>query len=261
MKRELFRSYCKRYLTKTYVKPRHCQISFVVSFQRYIYVLVIEYSECPEGNPMKRNHWYAVRNQSLAVYARTAGFDLAMYHSYSDKAKTELRKRAVSAAMLAIQAASEESGCDVSSIKTGVYVIALSNPLSVQYRHRRSQVIYIGIGNIFGRIKSHFDNKLFDFMLDLSGANFDFYFAKPALAGTAAYYKHVEHLMLEHFSNQCGGMDDQRRFPLLNKNAGSNKYFSGGSTWWKKPLMAAGKTPLWELKPTKFSDFAPLDGK
>jgi hypothetical protein len=207
---------------------------------------------------MKPNHWYAIRGQSLAVYARTAGFDLAMYHDYSEEIQTELRKQAVKAAIFAIQAASEEIGCNVGSIKSGVYVIALSKPLSVQYRHGRSQVIYIGIGNILGRIKSHFEHKLFEFMLDLSGANFDFYFAKPARPGTAEYYKHVEHLMLEHFSSQYGGMDKLRRFPILNKNAGSNKYFSDGLEWWKKPLLATGKRPLWELKPTKFSDFAPL---
>ena len=58
---------------------------------------------------------------------------------------------------------------------------------------------------------------------------------------------------------QYGGMDDKRRFPILNKNAGNNKELKGGTDWWRKPLKAAGRRPLWELKPTDFSDFAPLD--
>lgn len=208
---------------------------------------------------MKKNNWYAVKNQSLAVYARNAGFDLAVYHDYSEAVQMELRKRAVKEALHAIKSACDDKGLDIGSIKNGVYVITLSNPLSIQYRTGRSQVIYIGIGNIMGRVKTHFDNKLFDFMLGLAGADFDFYFALPALSGTAAYFKHVEHLMLEYFSEQYGGMGDKRRFPILNKNAGNNKEYAGGSDWWKKPLKASGKRPLWELKPTDFSDFAPLD--
>lgn len=208
---------------------------------------------------MKKNVWYGVRGQSLAVYARYAGFDLALYEDYDKKVQAELRNRAVKEALFAIKSACWEQGFNVESVKTGVYVIALSNPLSIQYRHKRSQVIYIGRGNIMGRIKTHFDRKLFDFMLGLSGANFDFYFAKPARPGTKNYFVHVEHLMLDYFSAQYGGMDEKRRFPILNKSAGNNRHYAEGTDWWKKPLKAIGRRPLWELMPTDFSDFAPLD--
>jgi hypothetical protein len=207
---------------------------------------------------MKKNHWYEVRNQSLAIYARNAGFDLAVYHDYSVKAREMLRGRAVREALLAIESECEEQGLDVWSVTKGVYVIALSNPLSVKYQKGRSQVIYIGMGYIMGRLKAHFNNKLFDFMLDLSGANFDFYVACPALAGTAMYYKQVEHHMLEYFHDQFDGVHEQRRYPILNKNAGTNMKYPGGTDWWKKPLKASGRRPLWELTPSKFSDFAPL---
>lgn len=210
---------------------------------------------------MKSNHWYPVKNQSLAIYARQAGFDLAMYHQYHEQVQLELRARTVTEAMKSIALACwEDHDFDLSDVKTGIYVISLSNPLSIQYRKRRSQVIYIGRGNIFGRIKSHFEHKLFDFMLGLSGADFDFHFSRPALAGTGGYYKHVEHLMLEYFSETYEGMDNKRRFPILNKNAGTFMGYAGGNNiWWKKPLKAQGKRPLWEIKPTDFSDFAPLD--
>jgi hypothetical protein len=161
----------------------------------------------------------------------------------------------VKQALLAIETACPE----VVAVKRGVYVISLSSPLSIGYRYGPSQVIYIGIGNIMGRIKTHFNDKLFDFMLSLSGANFDFWFARPARQGTAEYFKHVEYLMLEWFSDQYGGLNDERRFPILNKNAGADKDLKRGSIWWKKPLKATGKWPRWELKPTKFSRFAALD--
>ena len=208
---------------------------------------------------ISRNHWYSVKGQSLAIYARDAGFDLAMYDEYTEPVQAELRRRAVRAAMYAIQTACEENGFDIASVKRGVYVISLAHPLSVQYMRGRSQVIYIGLGNILNRIKAHFDNTLFDFMLSLSGADFDFNFAYPALRRANTYYKHVEHLMLDHFYEKFGGTDKIRKYPILNTNAGANQNFVGGTDWWKTPLKAAGKRPLWELKPTKFGDFPPLD--
>ena len=32
---------------------------------------------------MKKNTWYPVKDQSLAIYARNAGFDLTVYSQYS----------------------------------------------------------------------------------------------------------------------------------------------------------------------------------
>lgn len=207
---------------------------------------------------METNQWFAVRRQSLAIYARNAGFDLAVYHDYPEAVREILRKRAIREALCAIEAECAEQDFEVSEVDRGVYVIALSHPLSIQYREWRSQVIYIGMGNIMRRIKAHLEWTLFDFMLDLSGAEFDFHFACPARQGTSVYYKHVEHLMLQYFNKQYGGLDDQRRFPILNKNAGSNRSLSDGSDWWKRPLKSSGK-PLWELKPTDYSVYAPLD--
>src|ERR1700674_2510719 len=138
---------------------------------------------------MEKNTWYTVRGQSLAVYARNAGFDLAVYDKYSEEVQAELRDRSVKEALRAIDSACREQELDVYHVRRGVYVIALSNPLSMKYEHGRSQVIYIGMGNIMGRLKSHFNYKLFDFMLSLAGADFDFSVACPARPGAAQFYK------------------------------------------------------------------------
>jgi hypothetical protein len=82
---------------------------------------------------MEKNTWYKVGNQSLAVYARNAGFDLAIYDEYSDAVKTELRKRTVTEAMRSIEWACQEHGFDLPGLKGGVYVISLANPLSLLY--------------------------------------------------------------------------------------------------------------------------------
>lgn len=208
---------------------------------------------------MKRNHWYSIKNQSLAAYARNAGFDLSIYKEYSQSVQYELRKRTIKEALWQIEDACDDEGFDVCSVKDGIYVISLSNPLSIKYQKKRSQVIYIGRGNIINRIEQHLNNSLFDFMLSLSGANFDFSFSRPSLKGTSSYYKHVEYLMLEYFSAKYSGLDGKKRFPILNSITGSDKKYKAGGYWWKKPLQSSGKRPLWELCPTSFSDFAPLD--
>ncbi|MGB5067711.1 MAG: hypothetical protein WBO29_10100, partial [Albidovulum sp.] len=135
--------------------------------------------------------------------------------------------------------------------------ITLSNGLAVQYQKKPSDIIYIGMGSIAGRLKSHFQGKLFDFMLGLSGANFDFRFAMPVWDGEADYYKHVEHLMLEDFQKTFGGLKG-KKYPLMNKNAGSNKRTSEPGLWWRTPLKMTGKKVKWALSPVG-GDFGTLD--
>jgi hypothetical protein len=209
---------------------------------------------------MKYNTWITIKDQSLAVYARNAGFDLAIYKNYVDEVQKELRRRTINEAVDGIRDSFEdEAGYPLPEIKKGVYAIALANPLSINYRYQWSPVIYIGMGNIDFRIKQHFQGSLFDLMQSLSGANFDFSFACPQMKGREGYYKHIEFEMLEYFSKKIGGLGQTRRFPILNKNAGSDRSIQNANDWWAKPLKAAGKKPLWALEPTEHSDFAPLD--
>lgn len=201
------------------------------------------------------NQWYSIKRRSLAIYARTAGFDLSMYEDYSKEVQAELRKRAVTAAMGDLESECEDRNFPVGDIKRGVYIISLSNPFAIQYEKHRSQVIYIGRGNIMGRVKSHFQLKLFDFMLSLNGAEFDFHFANPTSKGPdpAKTCVQIEHLMLDYFFNQYGS------FPILNKNAGHKANRKTPTDWWKEHLKAFGPRAKWALKPTKHGEFPALD--
>jgi hypothetical protein len=191
---------------------------------------------------------------------RNAGFDLSVFSDYSREVQVEARKWAIKEAMYGIKEAfEEESGFTLSSISEGVYVISLSTPLAIKYQYRWSPVIYIGLGNIVSRIESHFNNSLFDVMESLSGANFDFAFACPHKPYHTDYYKHVEFCMLAYFNQKIGGLHKNRRFPILNKNAGSDRGINEDTEWWTTPLKATGKKPLWAFEPTEHSDFAPLD--
>lgn len=205
-----------------------------------------------------RNSWIVLRNLSLASYVRDAGFDLSIYESYSPAVRRELKKRGIARAIAAIKEEFLNRGIDIRRVKQGIYVISLASPLCVEYEKRQSQVIYVGIGNLMGRIKTHFDRSLFDFMQSLSGANFDFYFAWPARPGCRDYYKHVEWQMLEYFAERYGGLHEDRPYPILNKNAGSRKNIRDRSMWWTKPLKNNGKIPRWALRPTGHSHFAQL---
>ena len=203
---------------------------------------------------MNKNQWYGLRRQSLAVYARNAGFDLSIFHEYSKAVQEELRKRTIKEAMREIEWALLEKGFDLNKSKKGVYVISLSNPLSIKYPKKRSQVLYVGRGNIRSRINDHFEHKLFDLMLSLSGADFDFDFAVPARNGTANYFIEVEYRMLEWFHKNVGN-PASRCFPLLNKIKGTNNSYAPDNEWWSKPLKSTGIKPLWEIAPTAASKF------
>jgi hypothetical protein len=202
---------------------------------------------------MEDNTWYAVRKQSLAIAARNAGFDLAIYHQYSENVREELRKRAIKAAMEEIRIAfNGQTDEELADLKKGLYVISLTVPLTVEYKNKHSEVIYIGIGDVESRIKSHFNNSLFDFMQSLSGADFDFRFSRPNLKLKPKYYKHVEYLMLEYFRKSTGEL------PILNKNAGSKCKIIHNDYWWNTPLKGSGKKPRWALTALPDSGFQKL---
>ncbi len=194
----------------------------------------------------------------MASYTREAGYDLTVFDDYSETTRGELKKAAISKAIYGIRHAFEVQDIDISSVKKGVYVIALSSPFTLHYKKAASPIIYIGIGNLMGRIKSHFESSLFDFMQSLSGTNFDFHFALPKHDEHADYYKHVEWQMLEAFSEKFGG-NGIRVYPILNKNAGSKRQIEDKTDWWFKPLKNTGATPRWKLEPTAKSQFAQLE--
>jgi hypothetical protein len=80
---------------------------------------------------MQTNTWIKIRNQSLACYTREAGYDLTVYNDYSETTRRELKKAAIRNSIYGIRYAFEEQDNDISFVKTGVYVIALSSPFTL----------------------------------------------------------------------------------------------------------------------------------
>jgi len=209
------------------------------------------------------NIWVWVQRQSLATAAREAGFDLAMFEKYSDATQQELRKKSVKYVLRNIADAYEEkSKEELDDVKYGVYVIRLSSPFIVDYSTEdedeeiigeTSQVIYIGRGDVLVRLRDHFENKLFDFMQSLSGAEFDIQILNPSSDHFSKInlHKQIEYDLLEAFTDRVTYMDGV--YPLLNKKRGDDVKLKYCGDKWDQPLRKRDKRKIeWTLKPTEF---------
>lgn len=194
----------------------------------------------------KSIEWSVVKRQSLARAAREAGYDLTMYEDYPKSVQDTLRYHAIKNVLDNLCSDFEEyNDKPLWQIMQGVYVICLSDPFTIQYGASRSNVIYIGRGRISSRLKSHFDNSLFDVMMSLAGADFDFYLAEPKDSKGDGYFKQLEHDLLKNFREKIG----DGKYPLLNKYAGTNVDLRLGDGW-NYPLKISGKRPTWAIAPT-----------
>ena len=209
------------------------------------------------------NVWVWVRHQSLATAAREAGFDLAMFEQYSKDTQKELRKKSVRYVTRNIAEAYEkETGNDLEQVGYGVYVIRLASPFIVNYADSQcedggadgstSQIIYIGRGDVLGRLHSHFEKKLFDFMQSLSGAEFDIQILNPDSPHVSKtdLHKQIEHDLLKAFSEKV--TCKPKGFPLLNKKRGDDVGVTYCGEKWDHPLRKRDRRKIeWTITPTE----------
>ena len=211
----------------------------------------------PLSNQQK-NVWYKIANQNLAVFLRDAGFDITVFSGYSAAVQAEARRRSIKNAIDSIRDGFEDQTDQrLSDIKRGVYVIRLGSGMSIGYQKGNSAVLYIGQGNIENRIKGHYEGKLFDFMLSLNGANFDFFLCEPWKSHYRGkdFHKQVEHQMIADFVQNYAGISERYCFPLMNKIAGSDKKIDIEENWWRSPLKRSGTKTNWILSPGPNSEF------
>ncbi len=194
--------------------------------------------------------WIKVEKLSLALSAQQASFDLHQFHDYPKPMQAEIKKRIILEAHRDLKWWFEEE-IDLSTYDRCVYVIKLSNPFAVEYETGQSNVLYIGRGYAFSRIKKHYNKTLFDLFTSLSGTHFDFWICKPRKRNSEDYYKKIEWSLLDEFKSTKG------EYPLLNKIAGTYTKSSLGDNW-DAPIKNLGYYPKWILYPTKHSEFAKL---
>jgi hypothetical protein len=202
--------------------------------------------------------WVKIPKISLASAARNAGFDISIFYEYAPSVQNVVRYVTIKDARAKLhEMYLNYTGEDLNMITRAVYVICVGWPFAVEYGSGHSEIIYIGIGNVMSRLKSHLENSLFDLMLSLQGIDFTFLISAPHVKNAVNAYKHIEYLMLEEFRNKCGG---GKSLPLLNSNAGAfQSNIKTEIKGWTTPLKQAGKTPRWLIKPTKHNEFAALD--
>lgn len=217
--------------------------------------------------------WISLSNMSLATAARESGFDLAVYHEYSESTQQELRKRTIKQTISNICDEYEWETEDkfgepkaLEEVEYGVYVIRLSSPFTVRYRTPEikkntkkqtvdfdgtSQIVYIGKGDVKTRLERHLKSKLFDFMLSLSGANFDFQILDPKSNFVAKdkLYTQIENDLLVSFSETV--TCKEKSWPLLNKISGSDEGVKDCGKSWNLPLRKNVKRLEWAIEPTE----------
>jgi hypothetical protein len=199
--------------------------------------------------------WTVLKKQSLQLAAREAGYDLTMFEDYPKAVQETLRFHAIKNVLYNLRTDFEdEEEKELWTVTQGVYVICLSDPFTIQYGLSCSNVIYIGRGKISSRLENHFKYSLFDVMMSLAGADFDFYLSEPIDKNEEGYFKQLEHDLLANFRTKIGG----GTYPLLNKYAGSNQGLELGAGW-NLPLKTSGKRPTWAIKPTGKRPIRELD--
>jgi len=197
--------------------------------------------------------WVKLKEYNLALSAREAGFDISVFDYYKPAAQKVVKSQTVN---MAIEFLKEEyvdlTGQELLSVKNGVYVIRLASNFSIRYPKGILPIVYIGRGDVNGRIKTHFKDKLFPLMESLTGATFDFWITNPKRGGQGRtaqdYHKQLEYNLLKKFWEKYG--DDENKYPLLNKNKGEDCGYELGPNW-DKPLRGDGRRHAWTLEATK----------
>jgi len=198
-------------------------------------------------------HWEKLEGYNLAWSARDSGFDIVFYDDYKPSVQKVVKSQTVNMAIeYLIEEYEDLTGKSLLKVKNGVYVIRLASNFSIKYPQGISPIVYIGRGDVNGRIKSHFNKKLFPLMESLTGATFDFWIANPKRGGQGRtaedYHKQLEYNLLEGFRNKFG--TDENKYPLLNKIKGEDCGRDIGPNW-DKPLRGDGRRHMWTLEPTK----------
>lgn len=141
----------------------------------------------------------------------------------------------------------EERNSSLSSVTQGIYVITLSDNLSVDYGGLPSKVLYIGRGQIRARLADHFQQWIRYFSDSLQDISLDVWMTDIKVNGSKNAFKEVEADLLNHFYEKF------KCYPLQNSKAGDyhekeHDYCEG----WDQPFRNPNNINYgWSIKPLK----------
>ena len=184
--------------------------------------------------------WVKFRGYSIDEHLRDQGMSFEAFdvvdEVLKDGASRKLRKKMANRLVKGLRAEglSMDEQFDLGAVRHGVYCIALDGEFEFDYEKKPSRVLYIGSGNIKGRIQSHLEGKLFDFAYELRVIPFRFYFCDltASTSGEVAQ-RALEQALLEEFYNEI-----DEGLPLLNARQASRTHkLKDPSRGWNLPLQ------------------------
>ena len=139
----------------------------------------------------------------------------------------------------------EKRKSHLSSVTQGVYVITLSDNLSIDYGGNPSKVLYIGRGQIRTRLADHFKQWISYFTDSLQDISLDVWMTEIRVNGSKDAFKEVETDLLNHFYERFDC------YPIQNTKAGD--YHEKEHDYcgeWNKPLRNPTNINYgWSIKP------------
>ena len=146
----------------------------------------------------------------------------------------------------------EKRNSSLYSVKQGIYVVALSDNLSIDYGGEPSKVLYIGRGQIFNRLFAHFKQWISYFSDSLQDISFDIWMTEVKVSGSKNAFKDVETDLLNHFYDKFGC------YPIQNAKSGNyHEKEHDYSDNWNKPLRnPTNINNGWAIRPLRNNDWA-----
>jgi hypothetical protein len=187
----------------------------------------------------------------ISEYADNLGFNLRTLdrENTTDEqlewVHSKIRNKILSDISECWEADEEGRQFNLASISQGIYVITLSDNLSIDYNGNPSKVLYIGRGQIRIRLYNHMIQWLRHFTESLQDISFDIWMSEIKVKGSKDAYKNVESDLINYFYEKF------KCLPIQNSSKGH--YHEKSHTYceeWNKPLKNAPYINKgWAIKP------------
>lgn len=207
---------------------------------------------------MAEIEYYWTKNEEpirISEFATNLGFNLrTLEYEGAPEDKWEWINKKIRNSILAYLSDSweEERSSPLSSVTQGIYVITLSDNLSIDYDGQPSKVLYIGRGQIRTRLADHFKQWIRYFTDSLQDISLDIWMTEIKVKGSKCAFKEVETDLLNHFYEKFNC------YPIQNSKSGD--YHEKEHNYceeWNEPLRNPTNINYgWAIKPLRNNSWA-----
>ncbi|MBP2315472.1 hypothetical protein [Azospirillum soli] len=147
-----------------------------------------------------------------------------------------------------LREATGEHGVSRADLARSVYTIRLTGPVVIAYPTGSSPLIYVGEGNLHGRMSSHVRTWIRDLAQTQADFGWSAHICLPRVRNNAAAYQDVEALLLQEFSARYGAL------PLANRQL---EYVYGTHQiedeehFYSVLGIGRGRRPKWAIAPCR----------